>query len=209
MFPWPPSEGRRVDGAPTLRTPLERRERNGSPQKSANRRMTEPRETGADDSNNNHQRSAQREQRHGGTQRLDMASRFIEGNMKSDYDEPGLVFDPGATRVERLGEAVVIAKRLLEGESVTFAGRHYRVTNHTIHPLPVQRPRPPIFIGGSAPRLLDLAAKEADIVGLTGIAFRRGGAVRDISRSEEHTSELQSHSDLVCRLLLEKKKNKI
>ena len=103
------------------------------------------------------------------------------GNMKSDYDEPGLVFDPGATRVERLGEAVVIAKRLLAGESVTFAGRHYRVTNHTIHPLPVQRPRPPIFIGGSAPRLLALAAKEADIVGLTGIAFRRGGAVRDIS----------------------------
>ena len=72
------------------------------------------------------------------------------GNLKSDYDEPGLVFDPGVTRVERLGEAVVIAKRLLEGESVTFAGRHYRVTNHTIHPLPVQRPRPPIFIGGSA-----------------------------------------------------------
>src|SRR5260221_9567282 len=31
---------------------------------------------------------------------------------------------------------------------------------------------------------------------------------RDISRSEEHTSELQSHSDLVCRLLLEKKKKK-
>src|SRR5438132_7939086 len=29
-----------------------------------------------------------------------------------------------------------------------------------------------------------------------------------ISRSEEHTSELQSHSDLVCRLLLEKKKEK-
>src|SRR5438034_3519011 len=29
-----------------------------------------------------------------------------------------------------------------------------------------------------------------------------------VSRSEEHTSELQSHSDLVCRLLLEKKKNK-
>ncbi len=75
----------------------------------------------------------------------------------------------------------MIVKRLLEGESVTFAGRHYRVTDHTIHPLPVQRPRPPIFIGGSAPRLLALAAKEADIVGLTGIAFRRGGAVRDVS----------------------------
>src|SRR5438132_10280420 len=32
---------------------------------------------------------------------------------------------------------------------------------------------------------------------------------RTVSRSEEHTSELQSHSDLVCRLLLEKKKKKI
>src|SRR5438132_8144679 len=32
--------------------------------------------------------------------------------------------------------------------------------------------------------------------------------VRSASRSEEHTSELQSHSDLVCRLLLEKKKNR-
>src|SRR5207253_1770645 len=103
------------------------------------------------------------------------------GHMQSEYEQAGLAFDPGALRVERLGEAVVIAKRLLEGESVTFAGRHYRVTNHTIHPLPVQRPRPPIFIGGSAPRLLALAAKEADIVGLTGIAFRRSGAVRDVS----------------------------
>src|SRR5438034_7816333 len=36
----------------------------------------------------------------------------------------------------------------------------------------------------------------------------QGIAVRIRTRSEEHTSELQSHSDLVCRLLLEKKKNR-
>src|SRR5438034_4802312 len=36
-----------------------------------------------------------------------------------------------------------------------------------------------------------------------------GTATFSFTRSEEHTSELQSHSDLVCRLLLEKKKNKI
>src|SRR2546428_7276228 len=35
----------------------------------------------------------------------------------------------------------------------------------------------------------------------------RAAAERDARRSEEHTSELQSRSDLVCRLLLEKKKN--
>src|SRR5215204_7308990 len=36
----------------------------------------------------------------------------------------------------------------------------------------------------------------------------RGAPTRPPARSEEHTSELQSHSDLVCRLLLEKKKKK-
>jgi probable F420-dependent oxidoreductase len=103
------------------------------------------------------------------------------GHMRSEYDQAGLTFDRGATRVERLAEAVHIIKRLLESEKVTFAGRHYRVSDNTVHPRPVQRPRPPILIGGNAPRLLVVAAKEADIVGLTGIVFRRGGAAPDVT----------------------------
>jgi probable F420-dependent oxidoreductase len=103
------------------------------------------------------------------------------GHMQSEYDQAGLPFDPGAARVERLAESVVVIKRLFEGQAVTFAGKHYRVTEHTIHPRPAQRPRPPIFIGGNAPRLLALAAREADIVGFTGIMFRRGGAAIDVS----------------------------
>src|SRR5207302_11305690 len=98
------------------------------------------------------------------------------GSIKSEYDEVGLSFDTGATRVERLTEAVTIIKGLLKGEQVTFAGRHYRVTGHRIAPLPVQKPHPPILIGGNGRNLLTLAAREADIVGLSGITFR--GAVR-------------------------------
>jgi probable F420-dependent oxidoreductase len=103
------------------------------------------------------------------------------GHMKSEYDEAGLSFDHGGTRVERLAEAVAIIKGLLEGQPVTFAGRHYRVTDHKIYPLPVQRPHPPILIGGNGQQLLTLAAKEADIVGLAGITFRRGGKEPDLS----------------------------
>jgi probable F420-dependent oxidoreductase len=103
------------------------------------------------------------------------------GYAKSEYDQAGLRYDLGATRVARLGETVVVVKRLLAGEQVTFAGEYYRVTGHTISPLPVQRPHPPILVGGSGPRLLTLAAKEADIVGLTGIIFRRGGTAPDLS----------------------------
>jgi probable F420-dependent oxidoreductase len=103
------------------------------------------------------------------------------GHMRSEYEQAGLTFDAGATRVGRLAEAVVIVKELLEGKPVSFTGRHYRVSDHTIHPRPVQRPRPPMLIGGNAPRLLQLAAGQADIVGFTGIAFRRGGTAPDVS----------------------------
>jgi len=103
------------------------------------------------------------------------------GYMKVEYDEAGLRFDRGGVRVERLAEAVAILKRMFEGETVTFVGRHYQVTAHKIFPLPVQQPRPPILIGGNGPRLLTLAATEADIVGLSGITFAGGGLQRDFA----------------------------
>jgi probable F420-dependent oxidoreductase len=99
------------------------------------------------------------------------------GGIRSEYDEAGFDFDRGAVRVARLAEAVLIIKGLLGSDRLTFVGKHYRVTNHTITPLPVQRPRPPILIGGNGRQLLSLAAREADVIGLSGITFRYGGAV--------------------------------
>jgi probable F420-dependent oxidoreductase len=98
------------------------------------------------------------------------------GSIQSEYDQIGLGFDPGRARVERLGEATTIIKSLLEGRQVSFAGKHYKVSSHTIEPPPVQKPHPPILIGGNGRNLLALAAREADIVGLSGITFRAGGA---------------------------------
>jgi probable F420-dependent oxidoreductase len=103
------------------------------------------------------------------------------GHMKTEYDQAGLSFGSGATRVERLAEAVSILKALLAGESVTVSGRHYRVTGHKVHPLPVQLPHPPILIGGNGPRLLALAGREANIIALSGITFRQGGTRPDLS----------------------------
>jgi probable F420-dependent oxidoreductase len=103
------------------------------------------------------------------------------GYVKAEYHEAGLRFDRGGVRVERLAEAVAIVKGLFAGDPVTFAGRHYQVSAHRIHPLPAQRPRPPILIGGNGPRLLELAAAEADIVGLSGVTFARGGVQPDLS----------------------------
>jgi len=103
------------------------------------------------------------------------------GYVRSEYDQAGLRFDRGSVRVERLAESLTIVKELLRGAEVNFAGQHYRVTGHKIHPLPIQQPHPPIMIGGNGPRLLTLAAKEADTVNFTGITFARGGAEHDMS----------------------------
>jgi probable F420-dependent oxidoreductase len=98
------------------------------------------------------------------------------GSIRSEYEEAGFDFRRGAARVERLAEAVTVIKGLLRGEQLQMAGKHYRVSGHRIAPLPVQKPHPPILIGGNGPQLLSLAAREADIVGLSGITFRNGGA---------------------------------
>ncbi len=103
------------------------------------------------------------------------------GYMRSEYDEAGLAFDRGAVRVERLAESVRIIKALMSGEPCTFAGNHYCVSGHKIYPLPVQRPYPPILVAGNGRQLLALAAQEADMVGLSGITFRRGGTAPDLS----------------------------
>jgi len=97
------------------------------------------------------------------------------GYADAEYLQAGLRFERGRVRVARLAESVSIIKRLLSGETVTFTGDHYTVAGHRIQTPPVQRPRPPILIGGNGQELLTLAAKEADIVGFTGATFPPGG----------------------------------
>lgn len=111
------------------------------------------------------------------------------GHMQSEYDEAGLVFDQGATRIDRLAESVAILKALWTGEQVTVLGQHYAVRGHRIYPVPVQRPGPPLLIGGNGRRLLSLAAREADIVGLSGIVHRKGGREVDLTSFTNEAAE--------------------
>src|SRR5260370_15748021 len=87
------------------------------------------------------------------------------GSIKSEYDEAGLRFDGGATRVERLAEAVAIIKSLLIGEEVSFAGRHYSLPGHTGAPSPVQKPHPADLLVRKDPRLPSSAGRPGDVSG--------------------------------------------
>ena len=81
----------------------------------------------------------------------------------------GIPFDSGAVRVARLAESLVLLKALLSGQTATATGPHYAASGAEISPRPVQQPRPPILLAGSKRRLLELAAREADIIAF-GIA---------------------------------------
>jgi probable F420-dependent oxidoreductase len=88
------------------------------------------------------------------------------GWMTTDYERSGIELDPPSVRIDRLEEALAVLKGLFEGEPFSFEGKHYTISELAGTPLPAQRPHPPLIIGGGGPRLLGLAAREADIVGI-------------------------------------------
>jgi probable F420-dependent oxidoreductase len=87
------------------------------------------------------------------------------GWMKTDYDALGLPYDPPAVRVDRFEEGVHVMKQCLTGEKFTYHGEHYRITDYASYPKSVQQPLP-ILIGGGGKRVLSIAAREAQIIGV-------------------------------------------
>lgn len=85
---------------------------------------------------------------------------------RADYEVSGISFDAPGIRVSRLRESIDILKRAFGDDPVSFAGRHYTVHGLQTAPRPVQRPHPPILVGGGGRRILGLAAREADIVSI-------------------------------------------
>ncbi len=86
------------------------------------------------------------------------------GWMRSEYEQTGIPFDAPGVRIRRLEEGVQVIKALWTEESVTFSGAHYTITNLQGTPRSVQRPHPPILIGGGGKRLLSVAGRVADII---------------------------------------------
>jgi len=96
--------------------------------------------------------------------RLDVA--IGAGWNEPEYRAIGLPFDPIGIRQARLAEAITVLKGCFGEEVFSFAGEHYTITDYDGYPKPVQRPYPPFLIGGGGRRTLELAAREANIVGL-------------------------------------------
>lgn len=104
------------------------------------------------------------------------------GWMASDYEQSGIAYDKPSVRVDRFEEGLTIIKGLLGPDPVTFEGAHYQVTAMDGLPKPVQQPGPPILIGGGLRRMLTLAGRHADIVGINP-TIPNGAVDADAARS--------------------------
>jgi probable F420-dependent oxidoreductase len=103
------------------------------------------------------------------------------GWLQREYEAAGIRLDSAGTRIDRLEETIRILDGLFGDGPFSFAGKHFTVTALDGYPKPRQRPRPPLLIGGGRRRVLTLAGREADIVGILTTSVATGTVVDDAS----------------------------
>jgi probable F420-dependent oxidoreductase len=93
-------------------------------------------------------------------------------------------------RLGRLSESLQVLKALWTEDRSSFDGRYYRLQDAIANPKPVQKPYPPIWIGGAGPTTLKLAARHADVwnatdsAGDAAAAGRLGRTLRELTAAE-------------------------
>ncbi len=96
------------------------------------------------------------------------------GSVEEEHRQAGMEWGSVTERSERLGEALEIVTRMFTEPVTTFEGRHYQVHDLPNLPQPVQRPHPPIHIGGAGPKLtLPLVARYGDVWNVPTYALDR------------------------------------
>ena len=100
------------------------------------------------------------------------------GWMETDYVEAGLPYDRPGVRIERLSEALQIIESLWTQERTSFEGRHYTIRGAARAAELPEGERPRILIGGGGRRVLTLAGRHADIVGINP-RLHEGRVTRD------------------------------
>jgi alkanesulfonate monooxygenase SsuD/methylene tetrahydromethanopterin reductase-like flavin-dependent oxidoreductase (luciferase family) len=103
-------------------------------------------------------------------------------NGLAEYAAYGLTTVPPGEGIGRLAEAITIIRRMFTEDEFDFAGRYYTLSGTVSEPKPVQRPGPPVLVGGSGTRLLRVAAEQADIWNVPGPPHASMEFLRERSR---------------------------
>src|SRR5712692_958094 len=88
------------------------------------------------------------------------------GWQRSEYDAHGYPYPSNLERLEQLHDAIKLIKAMWTQDEPTYQGRYFSISKAYNNPRPVQKPHPPIMVGGSGKKLLQIAAAEAQIAKL-------------------------------------------
>jgi alkanesulfonate monooxygenase SsuD/methylene tetrahydromethanopterin reductase-like flavin-dependent oxidoreductase (luciferase family) len=106
------------------------------------------------------------------------------GSISDEHQRMGLPWRTFRERSERLAEALEMLTQAFADERIDFAGRHYAVTDMPIVPGAVQRPRPPIIVGGVGEKFtLPLVARYADVWNVPTYSLGELERKRDVLRA--------------------------
>lgn len=120
-----------------------------------------------------------------------------------EYNAYGLDLVPPAEGIARLDEACTIFKRMCTEEVFDFDGQYYQLTGTFCEPKPVQRPHPPIMIGGMGDRTLRVVAEHADIWNTPGPPWSSLEEIRHRSSVlDEHCAALGRDRQEITRSAL-------
>lgn len=119
------------------------------------------------------------------------------GWMLTDYHAAGMPLDAPSVRIERLDEALGVIRSLWAGEAVTHRGAHYSVDELTLSPTPHQRPGPPVWVGGGGRKVLEVAARHAEVIHLNpalpaGVIDHRAGPTATAEATDRKLSWVQA-----------------
>jgi probable F420-dependent oxidoreductase len=117
------------------------------------------------------------------------------GWLRNEYERAGIPYDPNGVRIDRLQESLQILKACLSGSPVSFAGEHYQLDRHEHFPQPITPGGPKLMIGAGKPRMLKLAGRHADIVGLLTTSVSTGEVVSD--PANRSTSAVRQQIELI------------
>ncbi|MBO2462804.1 TIGR03621 family F420-dependent LLM class oxidoreductase [Actinomadura violacea] len=109
------------------------------------------------------------------------------GWLREEYEAAGMPFDAAGARVGRLEESLRILRSLLSGDKTTFAGEHYRTDGLTVFPRPDRCP--PLVVGAGSRRMLGIAGRLADTVGILPRALPDGTISEEITERLPETIE--------------------
>jgi probable F420-dependent oxidoreductase len=93
------------------------------------------------------------------------------GVLGHEFEAMGIRFDEPKVRVDRLIEVIRLLKAHWSGQQMEISGEHVHVSGYAGVPTPVQKPHPPLMIGGQKKRLLSLAGREAQIASINFIPY--------------------------------------